>query len=195
MLMYAKVGYFHTGAICINRAGRRIGDKPCLMQIVFHIGVVFKRPVTACNRGLMDQKISAHRVDRHRILRQKYTGGIITVKRRLLPSGVIPCDRGALRRGAEQGVKQIQHRLPAQFFICHQVNQRTVDTHFVPCQELMQVCPLRRAHGISVEKGTEMVFAAKGDAVAVSFQVCKVDDIFRLGDAGWQIVDRTAEGV
>ncbi len=38
-----------------------------------------------------------------------------------------------------------------------------------------------------------MVFTAQGNAIAVSFEVCKIDEIGGLGYAGWQVVDGARE--
>ena len=52
----------------------------------------------------------------------------------------------------------------------------------------MQVGALGRAHGVSVEEGPEMVLSAERDSVAVSFQVCQINQVICLRHTGGQVI-------
>lgn len=57
----------------------------------------------------------------------------------------------------------------------------------------MKVSPFRGTHHIPVDKAAEVIFSAKGNAIAVAFEIGKVNDIFRLSHAGGQIIYSAAE--
>lgn len=171
MLMDAEV----DGSV--DGPGGGVCHKPRLVQVILNIGVVLERAVTLGDRQLVHQKVCANDVDGHRVLGDKHAGGIIPVERSLLPFGIFAGDGRSLGRGADECVQHVEHRLAAHVFVGHQIHQRAVNTHFVLCEPLVQAGPLRRTHGVAVEKGAEMVFTAEGDAVAVPLEVGQVDDV------------------
>ena len=148
------------------------------MQIILHIRIIPQSPIMFRNRRLIDQEIRPHRINGHRILRNKHAGRIIPVKRCLPPSGSFFRNGRTLRCGADQRIQHIQHRLPAKLPIRHQIRKRAVAAHLIPRQKLMQVCPFRRTHGVSIDKRAKMILSTERDTIAMPLQVRQIDQIF-----------------
>ena len=86
MLMDTQVRDCMPLTVRVDRAGRRVPDESCLMQIVFYGGIAAQSAVIFCDGGFVHQEIRPYTVNGNRILRDKHAGGVISVKGRLLPS-------------------------------------------------------------------------------------------------------------